>query len=96
MRKKFGGYTINCSKARLTKTDKNWRGTQNYEVKVELWGTIEIGIDIDPGTWREDWLLKHAFKDAYTNYHITKLDQNKFFDDYVEHNQITAIVEAYR
>ena len=94
MRKKFGGYTINCDKARLTPTTKSWSGKQNYEVRVELWGTIEIGIDVDEWTWRADWLLEHALKEKASEYHITKLEQNMFYVDYVEHNQITALVEA--
>lgn len=94
MRKKFGGYTIHCDKARLIPTNKNRSGTQNYEIRVELWGNIEIGIEIDEGTWRADWLLTHALKDQASNYHIVRLEQNMFYVDHVEHNQITALVEA--
>lgn len=94
MKKKFGGYTIHCDKARLIPTTKSWNGKQNYELRVELWGNIEIGIEVDKWTWRGDWILAHAFKENAHNYRITKIEQHNFYEDHIEHNQITAQVEA--
>lgn len=98
MRKKFGGYTINCSKLEIRETmDPNI-----YEVKISLWGNIEIGIEINRMTWREDWILQAAFKDNYTKYSIIKLEQNDHYKKdptsgcSVEHNDVYVLVRKER
>lgn len=66
MKRKFGGYTINAKKiSGAQKAD----GTIVTETLLE--GDIEIGIDIDPHTWRGDWLRDFIFgKDSWESYRL--------------------------
>ena len=56
MRKKFGGYTINVVK----KTKEKHPGGL-IVLTATLSGNIEIGLDIDRHTWREDWFTQLFF-----------------------------------
>lgn len=86
MRKKFGGYTINCTKPQSRHIDSD-----TIESVVELSGNIEIGLEIDRMTWREDWLLKLIYGDNSSNYDIITLEQKPSFVDHVDHNLIRVV-----
>ena len=91
MKKKFGSYTININRKKIT---KNADGTLTLEVILS--GCIEIGLEIDQYSWREDWLLRLFFKDEYSKYRIISLENNDNWTSVpslVEINVVKAIVE---
>lgn len=66
MRKKFGGYSINAKKMGTSRRQDGLLQTQTL-----LEGDIEIGIHIDPNTWRGDWLRDFTFgKDSWQSYRL--------------------------
>lgn len=90
MKKKFGTYTINVfdKKQRL-----NANGTIGLEVTLS--GCIEIGLEIDQGTWRGDWLLRLFFRDQYSDYYFVSLENNDRWSNnpsLIEVNRVQATV----
>ena len=71
MRKKFGRYTINVF-------DKKKKKQEDGSIAIEatLTGCIEIGLEIDRYTWREDWFLKLFFGDEAHEYELLSLENN--------------------
>lgn len=70
MRKKFGGYSIDARKYRkILRTDGLTQTTTILE------GNIEIGIEIDPNTWRGDWLRDFLFgKDSWQEWRLINVE----------------------
>lgn len=72
MKNKFDGYTIRARKIMTTK-----RPDGLIETRALLQGNIEIGIEITPMTWREDWLAKFEFGAAEAgNYRLVNVQNN--------------------
>lgn len=87
MRKKFGGYTIN-----VVKKTKEKHSDGLIVLTATLSGNIEIGLDIDRHTWREDWFMQLFFGDNYSKYRIITLENHINYESYNETNYITATV----
>lgn len=87
MRKKFGGYTIN-----IIKKTKEVHEDGLIVLTATISGNIEIGLDIDRYTWREDWFLQLFFKGEYSKYRAITLENHTKYENYNEVNYITATV----
>ena len=91
MKRKFGSYTINVENKKIT---RNNDGTLTLEATLS--GCIEIGLEIDRMTWREDWFLQLFFKEEYNNYRLIDLENNDQWTqnpDFCEINKVRAIVQ---
>ena len=91
MRRKFGSYSIDVENK---KTIRNNDGT--LTLQATLSGCIEIGLEIERMTWREDWFLQLFFKDEYNNYRLIDLqndDQWTNSPSFREINKVVAIVQ---
>lgn len=92
MRKKFGGYSIDA-----TKLKKHTRNDGLLQTTTILEGNIEIGIDIDPYTWRGDWLRDFLFgKDSWKEWRLINVENHYVKDasergEYIERNMVTAV-----
>lgn len=93
MRKKFGGYSINA-----VQVGRSVRGDKLIQTSTILEGNIEIGIDIDPYTWRGDWLREFIFgKGTQRQWRLINVEnqylpQSKLVKgEYVERNLVTAV-----
>jgi len=93
--RKFDGYTVD-----FTKLNKKIRSDRLIETQSALMGNIEIGIQIDPMTWRGDWLRKMVFGKEADNYQLINVE-NHIFDITIngvptERNLVTAVWEWKR
>lgn len=92
-RRKFSSYRVDVTNIKKGKPNKE---TGEFNVSMVITGNIEIGIEIDEWTWREDWFREILFKDKASDYEIVKgslkntisWDQEK----YTETNYVTARV----
>lgn len=90
MKKKFDGYTVD-----FTKINQTTRSDGLIETQCAIMGNIEIGIEIDPLTFRGDWLCKAIFKDESHKYRLLNVE-NHIFDVTIngvptERNLVTAV-----
>lgn len=90
MRKKFGGYTINAKAYRAPQT----RSDGLLQTQTLLEGDIEIGIHIDPNTWRGDWLRDFVFHDEAQRRQARLVN---VFNTWLapEKNLVTAVWDIY-
>lgn len=86
--RKFGGYRINVENIKKSK-----RKDGSVKVSLDLSGNIEIGIEIDKMTWREDWVMNQVFKDNANQYRMTNLVQHDTYENYNERNHIEFVAE---
>jgi len=74
MKKKFGRYCVNAVK----NNKLSQRSDGLWEATITITGDIEIGIEIDPYTWRGDWLSDFVLgKEDTGNYRLINVE-NKF------------------
>lgn len=85
MRKKFGSYTIN-----VVKKEKKINPDGLVVLTATLQGMIEIGIEIDRYTWREDWFLRLFFGDNYSKYRIITLENNCHCSNCMDTNYVVV------
>ncbi|MBO7734724.1 MAG: hypothetical protein J6S67_19345, partial [Methanobrevibacter sp.] len=89
MHKKFGRYTVNA-----TKGIKRERSDGLIETQTTIMGNIEIGLQIDPMTWRGDWLRDFMFGKDAAKYRLLNVE-NQTIDVRIngvptERNLVTA------
>lgn len=88
--RKFGSYRINVENIKKSK-----RKDGTIKVSLDLSGNIEIGIEIDRMTWREDWVMEQVFKKDASNYRMTQFYQNDTYNcaTHMEHNHVEFVAE---
>lgn len=86
VKRKFGRYTVSVGK-----TSKTKRSDGLIETRTEIEGDVEIGIQIETMTWREDWLAQQVFgKNESDNYRLINV-QNCWLNNTCEKNLVTAV-----
>lgn len=84
---KFGGYKIYFKKISVREKSD----TQQIVVKAQLSGNIEIGIDIDMFSWRQDEFTRAVFKKDAQQYELIHVYNCYTQYSPVEVNVVTAI-----
>lgn len=84
----FGGYKVKVKRGDLTKI-----GEGEYMSVIEIIGDIEIGIEIDNMTWREDWLRNILFGEGASirDYRIVSINNQISSREDGEHNVVTSV-----
>ncbi len=84
MKKKFGSYVVNFKK--VGKPVKRIDGL--YQTEAVITGDVEIGIEMETMSWREDWLKEATFgKEDAKNWRLVNVLND--MDSY-DYNKITA------
>jgi hypothetical protein len=84
---KFGGYKVKVKKSPLTKIEEG-----EYKSVIEIIGDIEIGIEIDNMSWREDWLREIVFgkNTSAKSHRISSIDNHLNNNGDVPSNVVTS------
>lgn len=87
MRKKFDKYVISVDKTLINEIDN-----VTFTTFTLITGDIEIGISIDEGTWRADWLSKTIWGADAPRYRLLRV-KNNFQNETQTINKIIAFWE---